>query len=304
MACTHIDRITEAEMTASFSRREFARLSAAAVAATAAAPHFAAAAEIKSPVGLQLYSVRELLPKDFDGTLAKVATLGYKNVEAAGYYNKTAAEWRKSMDAAGLRCTSTHHPLPLLKQHEDEYIEFAHAAGFSYLVCSSPMKKDPATPGHMTLDDWHWVADEFNRIGAKVKAAGLSFAYHNHVEVFVSIDGTMVYNELLSHTDPKVVSFEMDCGWVKAAGQDPLTWLTKTPGRFPLLHVKDMVKGDNGQSHSVVLGKGYIDYHPILRAAKGLKQYFVEQEEFSGNTPEIIFDELRQDAEYMKNFRV
>ncbi len=286
-------------MTASISRREFVKISAAAAVATAGASHLSAA-ELKAPLGLQLYSVRELLPKDFDGTLAKLASLGYKNVEAAGYYNKTAADWRASMEKAGLHCTSAHHALPLLKQHEDEFIEFAHTAGLTYLICSSPMKKDPAKPGPMTLDDWHWVADEFNRIGAKVKTAGLTFGYHNHVEVFTSIDGVMVYNELISRTDPKLVVFEMDCGWVKAAGQDPLTWLTKTPERFPLLHVKDMVKGENGQSHSTVMGKGYIDYHPILRAATGMKQYFVEQEEFKGD----ILDELRQDADYMKSFRI
>ncbi|MGA2250165.1 sugar phosphate isomerase/epimerase family protein [Terracidiphilus sp.] len=298
MACTQIDKIIEAQMTASISRREFVRIGAAAAAATAGASYLSAA-EVKAPLGLQLYSVRELLPKDFDGTLAKLAPMGYKNVEAAGYYNKTAAEWRAAMDKAGLRCTSTHHPLPMLKQHEDEYIEFAHTAGIEYIVCPSPMKKDPSVKGPMTLDDWKWSASELNRIGGKVKSAGIRLGYHNHTPEFETLDGVLVYDELLRDTDPKLVFFEMDCGWVKAAGQDPLTWLTKTPERFPLLHVKDMEKKANGQSHSTIMGKGYIDYRPILRAAKGLKQYFVEQEEFQGD----ILDELRQDAEYMKNFR-
>ncbi len=302
----------------SISRRDFVRMSAAVAAASSvigpvADPMTAklAAAEVKSPLGLQLYSVRALLPKDFDGTLAKLSAAGYKNVEAAGYYNKTAAEWRKAMDAAGLRCTSTHHPLPLLRQHEDEFIEFAHTAGLDYIICSSPMRRpDPANPApphygdKMSLDDWHWAIDEFNRIGAKVKAAGLQFGYHNHVEVFVTVDGKLVYDELLSRTDPKLVIFEMDCGWVNAAGHDPVAYLSKTPERFPLLHVKDMVKDASGNSHSVVLGKGYIDYHPILHAAKGLKQYFIEQEEFTSNTPEVILDELHQDADYMKSFRL
>jgi sugar phosphate isomerase/epimerase len=290
-------------MTAPLSRRDFVRLGAAATAAVAASSASAsplAPPVVKAPLGLQLYSVRALLPKDFDGTLARLASFGYKNVEAAGYYNKTAAEWRKSMDAAGLRCTSTHHPLPLLKQHEDEYIEFAHTAGMEYIVSPSPAKKDPSVKGPMTLDDWKWSASELNRIGAKVKAAGMRLGYHNHTPEFQTLDGVLVYDELLRSTDPALVFFEMDCGWVKAAGQDPLTWLSKTPERFPLLHVKDMVKGDNGQSHSTVMGKGYIDYRPILRAARGLKQYFVEQEEFEGD----ILDELRQDAEYMKSFRV
>ncbi len=292
-------------MTASISRREFVRLGTAATAAVAvssAAVKPLAAAEIKAPLGLQLYSVRELLPKDFDGTLAKLAAMGYKNVEAAGYYNKTAAEWRSSMDKAGLRCTSGHHALPLLKQHEDEYIEFAHAAGLTYLICSSPMKKNPSIPGPMTLDDWHWVADEFDRIGAKVKAAGLTFGYHNHVEVFATIDGAMVYNELISRTDPKLLVFEMDCGWVKAAGQDPLTWLTKTPERFPLLHVKDMVKGANGPvALKLDHGQGLHRLPPdparghgpqaVLRGAGGVSRRYHPRRA------------ARQDAEFMKNFR-
>jgi sugar phosphate isomerase/epimerase len=290
-------------MTASLSRRDFVRLSAAAAAATAAAPHLTAA-PLKAPVGLQLYSVRTLLPTDFDGTLVKLAAMGYKNVEAAGYYNKTAAEWRRSMDAAGLRCTSTHHPLFQLKPHEDEYIEFAHTAGLEYIVCPSPMKKDPNVKGPMTLDDWKWNAGEFNRIGEKVKAAGMRFGYHNHTPEFQTLDGVLVYDELLRDTDPAHVFFEMDCGWVEAAGKDPIAYLSKTPERFPLLHVKDMVKGENGQPHSTVMGKGFIDYRPILSAATGLKQYFVEQEEFTGNTSEIILDELHQDAGYMKKFRV
>jgi sugar phosphate isomerase/epimerase len=299
MACKQFDTIIEAEMTVSISRRDFVRLSAAAAAATAAAPHLAAAT-LKAPVGLQLYSVRALLPKDFDGTLVKLAAMGYKNVEAAGYYNKTAAEWRKSMDAAGLRCTSTHHPLPLLQQHEDEYIEFAHTAGLEYIVSPSPAKKDPTAKGPLTLDDWKYSAGELNRIGEKVKAAGMRLGYHNHTPEFQTLDGVLVYDELLHSTDPAHVFFEMDCGWVAAAGKDPVAYLSKTPERFPLLHVKDMVKGDNGQPHSTVMGKGFIDYRPILSAATGLKQYFVEQEEFQGD----ILDELRQDAEYMKKFRV
>jgi sugar phosphate isomerase/epimerase len=285
------------------SRRDFLRAGAAAAAAVGVGGKSLMAAKLKAPLGLQLYSVRALLPKDFDGTLAKLAADGYRNVEAAGYYNKTAAEWRKAMDAAGLRCTSTHHPLPQLSQHEDEFIEFAHTAGLDYLICSTPMKKDPNAKGAMTLDDWRWVAGEFNRIGEKVKAAGIRFGYHNHIHEFDAENGTVFYDELLKLTDPGFVVLEMDCGWVSAAGRDPVEYLSKSPERFPLLHVKDMVKAADGSSHSVVMGRGYIDYRRILRAATGLKQYFVEQEEFAGDTPEIILGELRQDAEFMKHFQ-
>lgn len=284
---------------ASISRRNFVRLSAAAAVAGAGAARLSAA-ELKSPIGLQLYSVRMLLPKDFDGTLARLSAMGYKNVEAAGYYNKTAAEWRKSMDAAGLRCTSTHHPLGLLLQHEDEYIEFAHTVGMQYIVSPSPRKKDPSASGPMTLDDWKWSFGEYNRIGEKVKAAGMRFGYHNHTPEFKTLDGVLVYDELLRLADPRFVFFEMDLGWVCAAGYDPVPYLRKWPERFPLVHVKDMVKNPDGTSHSVVLGTGYINYHRILRAATGLKQYFIEQEEFAGDT----LTELRQDADYMKHFRI
>jgi sugar phosphate isomerase/epimerase len=151
--------------------------------------------------------------------------------------------------------------------------------------------------GELTLEDWRYVATEFNKIGEKVKAAGMTFGYHNHGPEFGSENGTVFYDELLRITDPKLVVFELDCGWISAAGHDPVKYLNKAPERFPLLHVKDMVKGPNGQFHSTIMGKGVVDYHPILRAATGLKHYFIEQEEFEGDP----MDALRQDAEYMRN---
>jgi sugar phosphate isomerase/epimerase len=108
------------------------------------------------------------------------------------------------------------------------------------------------------------------------------------------------YDELLRLTDPKLVCFEMDCGWVAAAGRNPLEYLSKTPERFPLLHVKDMVKGANGEYHSTVMGRGVVDYRPILRAATGLKHYFIEQEEFDMDTMEA----LRLDADYMRKLSI
>jgi sugar phosphate isomerase/epimerase len=252
------------------------------------------------PIGLQLYSVRELLPKDFDGTLAKVRAAGYTEVEAAGYFDRTAPEFRKSMDAAGLRCISTHHPMAVLKPRLDELIEYGHALGLGYIVCPSPMHRDPSAKGPLTLEDWRWTAGELNKIGEKVNAAGMRFGYHNHTPEFGSEGGVVFYDELLRLTDPKLVFFEMDCGWVVAAGRNPVDYLSKTPDRFPLLHVKDMVKGENGKMHSTVMGRGVVDYKPILRAATGLKHYFIEQEEFDMDTMEA----LRLDAEFMRKLNV
>jgi len=250
------------------------------------------------PIGLQLYSVRNLLPKDFDGTLAALRSIGYTVVEAAGYYDRGAKDFRGAMDRAGLRCVSTHHTLKELETRLDDLLDYAHSAGFEYIVCSSSggMHRDPNAKGAPTLDDWRWIAGEFNRIGEKIKAAGIAFGVHNHTPEFATIDGTLVYDELLRLTDPKFVVFEMDAGWVFASGHDPLAYLRKQPQRFPLMHVKDMVKGDNGQMHSTELGRGLVDYAPILRAATGLRYDFIEQEEFDIDPMQA----LRIDAAYMR----
>lgn len=259
-----------------------------------------AAKTLGSPIGLQLYSVRELLPKDFEGTLAKVRAAGFTEVEAAGYFDKPAADWRKAMDKAGLRCIGGHYSLAGLKSRLDELIEYGHQLGLDYLVCSSAMRRDPEAKGPLTLDDWRWVAGEYNRIGTRVKAAGMTLAIHNHIPEFGSEGGVVFYDELLRLTDPKLVAFEMDCGWVVAAGRNPVEYLSKTPDRFPLLHIKDMVKGPSDEMHSCIMGRGVIDYRPILRAATGMKHYFAEQEEFDMD----VMESLRLDAAYMRKLEL
>jgi sugar phosphate isomerase/epimerase len=253
-------------------------------------------------MGLQLYSVRNLLPADFDATLHRLSEAGYREVEAAGYYDKTAAEFRHAMDQAGLRCISAHHTLLQLRSQLDELIEFGHTLGLEYIVCSSTggVHRDAMAQGPPTLRDWRYIAGEFNRIGEKMRAAGIALGVHNHIPEFAVENGTVIYDELLRLTDPKYVVFEMDCGWVAAAGHNPVDYLSKTPERFPLLHVKDMTREAGGKFHSVVLGTGVIDYRPILRAATGLKHYFIEQEEFAGDP----MTELRADADYIRKLDV
>ncbi len=275
-------------------------MGAGAATAAAIGGRSLSAAPLREPIGLQLYSVRELLPKDFDGTLSKLAAAGYVEVEAAGYYDRTAAQFKHSMDQAGLRCVSTHHSLAPLRANLDQYIDYAHTVGMNYIVCPSPMRRDPAAKGELNLDDWRWVAGELNRVGERVKAAGMVFGYHNHGPEFGTEGGVVFYDELLRLTDPKLVVFEMDCGWVFSAGRNPIDYLAKTPHRFPLLHVKDMVRGANGEFHSTVLGRGAMKYAPILRAATGLKHYFIEQEEFDIDPMEA----LRLDADYMRKLNV
>jgi sugar phosphate isomerase/epimerase len=263
------------------------------------------------PLGLQLYSVRDILPKDYDGTLHQVAALGYREVEAAGFFGHSPAEVKQAMDRAGLHCVSAHYPLTQLLPKVDETIQFGKDLGLSYIVCSSPMLKDPsrvkdagsrAARESMTLDDWHWNADQFNRIGEKVNAAGMRFAYHNHTPEFRSENGVVFYDELLRSTDPRKVSMELDCGWAVVAGQKPADLLSRYPTRFSMLHVKDFKMSPtttpSDPPPSTEMGRGTIDYHPIFEAAKKahIEHAFVEQEQF--DIPPM--EALKIDADYMR----
>ncbi len=279
------------------SRRSFLKTSGALAAAACVGADRLMGERPQVPIGLQLYSVRNLLPKDFEGTLEKVAAAGYKEVEAAGYFDKTAADFGNALQKAGLKCISTHHQLVQLKTQFDQLIEYGQALGLEYIICSwAGVHRDPTRTGDLNLDDWRYVADQFNEIGQKVKRAGMTFGYHNHFIEFAKENGIVYFDELLKRTDPKFVEFEMDCGWVVVGGHNPVEYLSKFPERFPMLHVKDMIKGTDGKWRNVVMGKGTIDYKPILRAATGLKHYFIEQEEFEGDP----MTELREDADYMK----
>jgi sugar phosphate isomerase/epimerase len=258
------------------------------------------AASLGLPIGLQLYSVRTLLPTDYAGTLKQVGQLGYKEVEAAGFFNLPVETVKTAMQGAGLRCVSAHYPLMLLNQHLEEILAFCKSLGVGYVVCSSPMHQQPGVKGPLSMDDWRWSADQFNQVATKVEAAGMRFAYHNHHAEFAPINGVMPYDELLKLTDPKKVSFELDCGWVIIGGQDPVHYLKQYPTRIVMLHVKDF---KDNKEPSVELGTGSIDYKPILAAAAAaghIRHAFVEQEEFQAP----IMESLKVDAEYMKKMHV
>ena len=299
------------------SRRSFLKTATASAACAAlwnGVPRLLANA-LGLPLGLQLYSVRDVLPKDYDGTLHQLAALGYREVEAAGFFGHTPAEVKQAMDRAGLHCVSAHYPLSQLLPKVDETIQFGKDLGLSYIVCASPMLKDSSRakdPGSraaresMTLDDWRWNADQFNHIGEKVNAAGMRFAYHNHTPEFRSENGVVFYDELLRQTDPAKVTFELDCGWAVVAGQKPAELLSRNPTRFSMLHVKDfkMTPTSTPSDHppSTEMGHGNIDYRPIFEAAKkaNIKHAFVEQEEF--DMPQM--EALKIDADYMRAITV
>ena len=261
------------------------------------------------PLGLQLYSVREMLPKDYQGTLNQVAALGYREVEAAGFFGHTAQQVKAAMDTAKLHCVSAHYSMHDLQPRVDEIITFHKELGVEYIICASPSLKGPskATPGshpELDLEDWRWNAEQFNAIGKRVKAAGLRFGYHNHIAEFARKGDLVPYDELLRLTDPALVTFEMDCGWVTVGGGDPVEYLKRYPTRISMLHLKDFKPSGGApgtRPQGTELGKGTTNFHAIFAAASraNLRHAFVEQEEF--DMPP--FDALRIDAEYLNNLK-
>src|ERR1700743_1951309 len=174
------------------SRRDFVQTGSAALIYNSTVGRLAAQT-LKVPLGLQLYSGRDLLPKDYEGTLKQLGAIGFGEVESPGYYNHAAAQVKQAMSSAGLHLVSAHYNSDDLHQKLEEIIAFSKQLGVSYIICSFPGFKDPSrvkslTPkersGSFTLEDWRWNAEQFNAIGAKVSASGLTFGYHNHTMEF------------------------------------------------------------------------------------------------------------------------
>jgi len=294
------------------SRRDFVKTGTASLVGAAAVLHSSElfAKGLRLPLGLQLYSVRDLLPKDYAGTLKDLGGLGYREVESAGYYNHSAAEVGKAMSDANLKLVSAHYSYNDLSAKLDDVLDFNHGLGVSYLICSFPGKdpagKKSAGSGRLafTLDDWKWNAGQFNTLGDKVAAAGMKFGYHNHWMEFVETDGVVPYDELMHLTDPAKVTFEMDCGWVVVGGGKPVSYLKTYGKRISMLHVKDFKLDDAAalakhEPKPVELGQGGIDYRPIFAEAvktANIQHVFVEQEAFT--VPWM--QSLTIDADYMK----
>ena len=287
-------------------RRDFVKAGAASLVCASASIESSSifAAIEKLPLGLQLYSVRDLLPKDFAGTLKQLGELGFKEVESAGYYNHSAAEVKQALSDAGLKLVSAHYPYGALSKDIDRIIDFHHRLGVGHVVCSSPGRAPDRvdSASGMTLEDWRWNAGEFNKFGEKMTAASIQFGYHNHIPEFHVTDGVLPYAELMRLTDPAKVTFEMDCGWAIVGGGNPVEMLHTYPKRIGMLHVKDFnLAGKNAKGEPKVeeLGLGTVDYRLIFEAASktgNIEHIFVEQEAF--NVP--WRQSLKVDADYMR----
>jgi sugar phosphate isomerase/epimerase len=263
------------------TRRDFLMKAGMAAAATAILPSMGFSPSEKK-TGLILYTVRQDMDKDVDGTLKAVAQMGYNWIEAANYsnglfYKLKPAEFRKKVEDLGMKFLSSHNG-GLNTSVIDKVVGDASEAGLKYLVL-------PSLPGDWgkSLDGYKQAADFFNIAGEKCKKAGMKFAFHNHPGEFKLIDNQIPYDILLKNTDHKIVSFELDICWITAGGQSAVEYINKYPGRFELFHMKDMTS----DKRDATMGEGIIDFKPIYALAKkaGLKYWFVEQDNCKTHTP-------------------
>lgn len=241
--------------------------------AAAASELLASSKKIKR-IGLQLYTVRDLMKADVPGTLARVAGIGYKEVEFAGYFGHTPAQIRDLLRRNGLSSPSSHLPFESLETGWQKMLDDAKAAGHKWVTIAwLPEEK------RRTLDDWKRHAALFNRAAAQAKEAGLRFAYHNHDFEIRPMDGTRPLDLLLNSTDPKLVDFELDLYWAVYGGGNPLDFFNRYPKRFPMVHVKD--SSGPPDNRIVDVGQGTIDFRSIFAQSEkaGIKNYFVEHDQ-------------------------
>jgi sugar phosphate isomerase/epimerase len=239
-------------------------------------------------IGLQLYTVRREMQNDLEGTLARVAEIGFREVELAGLFGRSPSGFRSALDGNGLRAPSMHVDLPEIQKDFEKTVESGLALGVNYVVCAWLAPED-----RKSLDQYRKHAATFNRAGEDAKEAGLEFGFHCHDFEFVPIEGVVPYDLLLKETDPALVRMEMDLYWVAKAGVDPLRYFRDHPGRFPLVHVKDM--DPSPEKGFTEVGKGVIDFKRIFAQSNlaGIRHYFVEQDETKGPAIESARESYR-----------
>jgi sugar phosphate isomerase/epimerase len=225
-------------------------------------------------VGLQLYTVRDLMKADLPGTLRKVAQIGYKEVEFAGYFGRTPAQIRALLKQNGLTSPSSHIGLDTLEK--DSVRAFADAKAIGHQWVTMPYIPEER---RKTVDDWNKIIDLLNQLGPQAKAAGLRLAYHNHDFEIRPVNGVRPLDMMLDKTDPSLVDFEMDLYWVVFGGGDPIDFFNRHPKRFAMVHVKDSAGPPDNKM--VDVGKGTIDFPKIFAMSDkaGIKHNFVEHDQ-------------------------
>jgi sugar phosphate isomerase/epimerase len=260
------------------------------------------------PVGLQLYTVRDALKRDFDGTLAEVAKTGYREVEFAGYFDHTPQQVHDALARHQLSAPSGHVEFKTIDDKWKAAVDACAAIGHRYLV--NPWIDESQ---RKNADGWKQTAETFNKAGEYCKKSGVQFAYHNHNFEFDPVGDKLGYDILLDNTDPALVQMELDLCWITVAGRDPLKYFASYPGRFPLVHVKDVrhvpnVKDAGSRrmldrvSHDEMtsVGAGSIDWKNLFSHSRqaGIQHYFVEHD-----LPKDAFASIRSSYAYLHTLR-
>ncbi len=270
-------------------RREFARLSAA-VAIAVLGHRSLAEARPERIVGIQQYMVKDLMTKDPEGTLAKLASIGYTEIEAYGFTIANPKEFRQQVNAAGLRCFSGQFDFGF--DDPDKALDKASALGVRYAISSMLLPRLRsgvdfyAMVNSLSQDDFKRMAYRANEIGEHARKRGLKYAYHNHWFEFRDFgNGETGYSILLKETDSALVEFEPDAGWMAVGGANPVQLLQKMQGRFHLIHFKDFVVRTNPASSDheqqfVDLGDGMVPLKSIVDCAKdlGIEHFIVDHD--------------------------
>jgi sugar phosphate isomerase/epimerase len=278
------------------------------VGAGALAARTAWAKSIKK-VGMQLYTVRTDLEKDFDGTLGKVAAIGYKEVEFAGYFKHTPQQVRDSLKRHGLASPAAHIDYPTVSDPAKwaKTLEDARVIGHTFLVnpwIDEPLRTQP--------DFWKRAAETYNTAGAAAKKHGIQFCYHNHNFEFypsAAAGGKTPMDVILESCDPKLVKIELDLCWIAAAGKDPVDYFHRYPGRFPLVHVKGLKKVPPPSADPAPIAQvltdltdvghdDVVDWKRIFAKSKeaGIRHYFVEHD-----VPKDAFASLKASYDYLSH---
>lgn len=269
-------------------RRQFIQSGAALMAlSTSSFDLFAAK---KKNFGCQLYSVRDKMSKDPINTMRSLAQMGYTQFESYSkdpFWGMNAAEAKRFFKEIGVEVISSHTGVPDINEAN---VAKAKEVGLKYLI-------SPFIGPQKSEDEWKKRADEFNKAGEICKKYGIKFGYHNHGYSFETKEGVKGQDILLSNTDPKLVTFELDIYWAEVAGENSVAHLQKHAGRYDLVHVKQLITKDPKPAQGV-LNKGLLDYNKIIADAKktGVKYFMVEQEQYAGDS----LDAMKENAAYMK----
>ena len=288
------------------TRRQFLEKTIHGVSAGAAiaASEILAAGQLawSKPIGLETYTVRDDFAQDPAGALKKAGAIGYREVEVPAEI--PAGTLKAYLRAAGLTAPSTYPGVPKDIESWKKTLDDVHPYGFRYIVVGDNPQLD--------AEAWKRRAELFNECGRLAQHAGMQFCYHAHEHEFARVDDSSGYDIMLTRSDPELLKMEMDVFWATYAGQDPLDYFRKYPGRFPLLHIKDLKPGfptsttsfpyDTGPNPFAPVGEGRIDWVKIFAHARqaGTQHIFVEQDRCDGSP----FEAIKTSFNYLKNLRL